>query len=189
MRKGWLLMFCIAAGVYVIGCEEERSPALEISPLPEVEPKPGPVISAALGVEYNGEYGPYIADSDGRALYLLKGEVSGEIDCYAACAQVWRPFIAPQGSPTAADPNVQANLIGVIRRDDGSMQVTYNGHPLYYYVRDLGPEQTTGQDVHDAWGEWYLVTPEGQPLEEEQQESADTADAPGDNFLVTVLSA
>lgn len=49
------------------------------------------------------------------------------------------------------------------------MQITYNGHPLYYYVRNLGPGQTTGQDVTDAWSEWYLVTPGGKPLERESE--------------------
>lgn len=164
MRKGWLFVFCVAIGIHGTGCEEEKPPVTEVAPLAEVGPEPGPATRARLSVERTGEYGPYITDSNRQALYLLEGEAAGETDCYAACAQVWRPFIAPQGSPADADPGVQANLIVTIRRQNGSMQVTYNGHPLYYYVRDLGPGQTAGQDVTDAWGEWYLVTPEGRPL-------------------------
>jgi hypothetical protein len=64
------------------------------------------------------------------------------------------------------------------------MQVTYNGHPLYYYVRDLGPGRTTGQHVSDAWGEWYLVTPQGAPLDEQVQEPVDARMSVADNRAV-----
>lgn len=174
MRNKRSLILFAAIGVLALGCEEEKTPVTQVAPIAEVEPRPGPVTSAQLSVEQTREFGPYIADSDGRALYLLEGEADGEADCYAGCAQVWRPFIAPQSSPEAVGPSVQENLIGTVRREDGSAQVTYNGHPLYYYVRDLGPGQATGQDVTDAWGEWYLVTPDGIPLENHEQESTDS---------------
>lgn len=173
MRKGWLLILGAAVGVSGAGCDEEKAPVAEVAPQVEVEPSPGPASRARLSVERASEHGPYVADSSGRALYVLEGEAAGKTSCYAGCAQVWRPFIAPQSKPESADPGVDKNLIGTVRRRDGSMQVTYNGHPLYYYVRDLGPGRTTGQHVSDAWGEWYLVTPQGGPLDEQEQESVD----------------
>ncbi|HEX7026117.1 MAG TPA: hypothetical protein VF268_02675 [Gammaproteobacteria bacterium] len=176
MRRGWWFVFCAGIGLSAGGCDEQSSTVTDIPPLAEVEPKPEPAGGdepgrVELTVEHGGEHGSYIADSGGRALYLLEGESDRRVECNAACAQVWRPYIAPQADPTAADPEVQENLISTVRRQDGSAQVTYNGHPLYYYVRDLGPGQTTGQDVTDAWGEWYLITPEGRPLEDGQHAS------------------
>jgi predicted lipoprotein with Yx(FWY)xxD motif len=67
--------------------------------------------------------------------------------------------------PKAGD-KVQSDLLGTIQRQDGSTQVTYNGWPLYYFSRDQGPGQTTGQDVHGFGGEWYLITPEGTKAKE-----------------------
>jgi predicted lipoprotein with Yx(FWY)xxD motif len=60
---------------------------------------------------------------------------------------------------------VQANLLATAQRRGGNVQVTYNGHPLYYYVKDAGAARPQGQDVHDSGGEWYLVTPAGEKLE------------------------
>jgi predicted lipoprotein with Yx(FWY)xxD motif len=57
-------------------------------------------------------------------------------------------------------------LLGTIQRRDGSTQVTYGGHPLYYYSKDQGRGDVTGQDVTDERGEWYLVSPAGQAVED-----------------------
>lgn len=122
--------------------------------------------NATLTIANTQEYGPYLADQAGRALYLLEDEPKGQSTCYGQCAEEWPPLLASNGSAEAGNPAVREDLIGTIQRRDGSTQVTYNGHPLYYYVRDRGPGQTTGQDFTDQWGEWYLVTAEGRPLEE-----------------------
>lgn len=121
---------------------------------------------AAIAVDTLEGVGAYLTDAGGRALYLLEGEPSDSSTCYDACAEVWPPFVAEGGAPQAGAAPVQANLIGTLQRRDGRMQVTYSGHPLYYYAEDRGPGQATGQDKTDRWGEWYLVTPEGQHLEE-----------------------
>ena len=59
---------------------------------------------------------------------------------------------------------LEPELVGSVQRHDGTAQVTYDGSPLYY-ARDSGPGQTTGQDVTDQWGEWYLVQPSGERQE------------------------
>lgn len=181
MRKGWLLILGASVGVCSVGCDDEKAPATQVAPLAEVKHSPGPVTRARLSVMRAPEHGPYIADSSGRALYILSGEAAGKTGCYAGCAQVWRPFIVSQSRPESA-PGVDGSLIGTARRRDGSIQATYNGHPLYYYVRDLGPGRTTGQHVSDAWGEWYLLTPQGGPLDE--HESVDARMSVVDNRTV-----
>ena len=121
--------------------------------------------AARIGVD-SMDAGAYLTDGEGRALYLLEGEPTDSSTCYDACATEWPPFVAAGGTATADAPEVQGNLIGSITRRDGQRQVTYAGHALYYYHDDEGPGQATGHDVTDQWGEWYLVTPAGEHLEE-----------------------
>ena len=165
----------IVAVVALTGCEAEEmpdtEPAMETLPPAEAPATPpitaAPSAAAALMVAETAEYGPHLTDAGGRALYLLEADTPGASTCYDACAEVWPPFVAPQGTPTAGDAAVQSDLIGTLQRRDGTMQITYNGHPLYHYSRDPGPGQVTGQDYTDEWGEWYLVTPAGEELEDE----------------------
>lgn len=110
--------------------------------------------------------GAYLTDAEGRALYMLEGEPSDSSTCHDACAEEWPPLIAETGSPRAGGAPVQQGLIGTIRRRDGRAQVTYGGHPLYYYHEDREAGQTSGHDLTDRWGEWYLVAPSGEHLEE-----------------------
>lgn len=120
---------------------------------------------AILRVDTLAGVGPYLTDQSGRALYLIEGAPEGQSTCYDACAEEWPPFLAPEGAPQAGAPPVQSGLIGTLERRDGSTQVTYGGHALYYYHDDRRAGQTTGQDVTDQWGEWYLVRPDGEHLE------------------------
>ncbi len=107
-------------------------------------------------------YGQYLTDAGGRALYLFMKDERGKdaSTCYDACAQAWPPALAGQGAPEAG-PTVQDRLLGSFERQDGSRQLTYNGWPLYYFVKDRGPGDVTGQDLKGFGGEWYLVAPDG----------------------------
>ena len=126
--------------------------------------------AAKVTVEESEQYGPYLADADGRALYLFTADQQGSSDtaaqsnCYDACAEAWPPLLT-EGEPQAGE-QVDASMLGTIERRGGAMQVTYNGWPLYYYVQDQGPGEATGQDVHGFGGEWYLVTPSGEKVDE-----------------------
>lgn len=120
-----------------------------------------------LTVDSKGDLGPYLADEQGRALYLIEGAPANQSTCYGECAEVWPPVTVESADIEAGDPQVQEDLIGTIERSDGAKQLTYNGHALYYYVKDRGSKKATGQDYTDKWGEWYLVTPEGEHLESE----------------------
>jgi predicted lipoprotein with Yx(FWY)xxD motif len=172
MKRMLMVGLTTALGIFSACADEpEADVALEGTAVEEPVAEPavvpvGPQAGAVLEVDTLQGVGPYLTDQSGRALYLLEGGAPGEITCYDACAGVWPPFLAPQGTPTAGAPPVQAGLIGTIQRRDGATQVTYAGHPLYYYTKDQGPGQATGQDVTDQWGEWYLVRPSGEPLEE-----------------------
>jgi predicted lipoprotein with Yx(FWY)xxD motif len=111
-----------------------------------------------VGLQAVDPYGEYLTDGNGRALYIFEEDKPGQSTCYDACAEVWPPFLTT-GEPQAE--NVKDSLVGVIKRDDGKLQIAYNEMPLYYYVKDEGPGSTQGHDVHDKFGEWYLIAPSG----------------------------
>lgn len=106
----------------------------------------------------------FLTDAKGRAVYLLESDPKSESTCYDECAEAWPPLIVAEGEAKAGSDELQTNLIGAIERTDGAKQVTYNGKPLYYFARDREPGQVTGHGVHDEWGGWYLMTPEGKAM-------------------------
>jgi predicted lipoprotein with Yx(FWY)xxD motif len=82
--------------------------------------------------------------------------------CSSACAQLWPPVTA-SGKPTAS-AGVSAADLGTIKRSDGSEQVTYKGHPLYYYAPDKSAGSTTGQGTNSFGAKWWLVAPSGSAI-------------------------
>jgi predicted lipoprotein with Yx(FWY)xxD motif len=108
--------------------------------------------------------GRYLVDSQGHSVYLFEKDEDGESYCSGACAAVWPPLetsTAPRGGA-----GVQDAELGTIERPDGDMQVTYHGHPLYYYAADAStPDNTKGEDVEQFGAGWYLVGAHGQPVE------------------------
>jgi predicted lipoprotein with Yx(FWY)xxD motif len=103
----------------------------------------------------NSRYGRIVVDGSGRALYLFDIERDATPRCYDACAVSWPPLRATTAS--TSDPQLSQALIGVANRKDGSRQVTYNGHPLYYYIGDRAPGEIKCQAVIEYGGGWYVV--------------------------------
>ncbi|HTA34632.1 MAG TPA: hypothetical protein VK721_14525 [Solirubrobacteraceae bacterium] len=103
--------------------------------------------------------GTILVDSQGRTLYLFTHDAGSTSMCVRACAAAWPPLVA-NGTPTAA-AGAMASLLGTTRRADGTTQVTYNGHPLYRFVKDVRPGQTNGEGVVAFGGSWFLVTAAG----------------------------
>src|SRR5579864_345464 len=87
--------------------------------------------------------GTIVVDSKGITLYDFVKDKGTTSVCYGACAALWPPLLT-QGKPVAG-PGVKASLLGTTKRKDGKLEVTYGGHPLYYFVTDRKPGQTTGQ--------------------------------------------
>jgi predicted lipoprotein with Yx(FWY)xxD motif len=112
-----------------------------------------------LQITSNDALGKFVADGSGNTLYLLTKDTKGTSNCYDKCAQSWPPAI-PDGAPTLKD-GVDATVISMTTRTDGSKQLTYNGWPLYYFAKDAKPGDTTGQAVG---GVWWVVSGEGNPI-------------------------
>jgi predicted lipoprotein with Yx(FWY)xxD motif len=110
----------------------------------------------------NGSLGSHLVDGEGRALYLFKADGGTKSTCNGACAQAWPP-VTTTGAPKAGT-GIEASLLGTTKRADGSTEVTYGGHPLYYYAGDSGPGQTNGQGSNGFGAPWWVVTPKGQAL-------------------------
>jgi predicted lipoprotein with Yx(FWY)xxD motif len=105
------------------------------------------------------EYGRVLVDGRGRALYLFTRDRTAASRCYGACAHNWPPFLTA-GKPVAG-AHTRADLLGRTRRGSRSHQVTYRGHPLYYYVGDRHPGEVLCQDVEEFGGRWFVVTRNG----------------------------
>ncbi len=105
------------------------------------------------------DYGRVIADRRGEAFYLFDKDRRAS-RCYGACARAWPPVIT-RGRPVAVG-GAKQRLLGTTKRRNGKLQVTYAGHPLYYYVHD-SPGQILCHDVAEFGGLWLVVKPNGRP--------------------------
>src|SRR5512134_2375450 len=104
------------------------------------------------------QYGEILFDGEDQAIYLFQKERSSRSECYGACAEAWPPVLT-EGHPQVGR-GADASLLGTTKRDDGTVQATYNGHPLYYYVSDP-PGQVLCQNVQEFGGLWLVVDPYG----------------------------
>ncbi len=135
----------------------EESP--ETSPTPdETTTKPaqrGTRIKVA-----GSSFGPMLYDATGQAIYLFDKERTSRSECYGACAEAWPPVFT-KGKPVAIQ-GAKPSLLDTTRRSDGRMQVTYAGHPLYFYAHE-GKNQVLCHDVEGFGGLWLVVQPNGDP--------------------------
>jgi predicted lipoprotein with Yx(FWY)xxD motif len=121
------------------------------------------VHSSASTVDVHTSNGTsFLTDSAGRSLYLWTPDTKTTSMCSGACATAWPPLTV-DGAPTAGH-GVTAGELATITRSDGSKQVTYAGHPLYFFAGDSAPGQTNGEGNNGFGAPWYLVGPSGQQL-------------------------
>lgn len=118
------------------------------------------VVSAAKA----GDLGIVLVDSEGRTLYDFHKDKGSKSACYGACAAAWPPLLT-EGQPQAQG-GAQANMLGTTKRNDGTVQVTYNGWPLYTYLGDQKPGEANGNDVSQFGAQWYALQPDGEEPED-----------------------
>jgi len=118
-----------------------------------------PWAAARLSVRTT-EYGKALFGPSGKVVYVFGADRGSTSHCYGACAKAWPPLLT-KAAPLAG-PGVEAKLLGTTKRRDGTMQVTYNGHPLYYYSADpVGKIKCQHANMHG--GLWLIIKPSGQP--------------------------
>jgi predicted lipoprotein with Yx(FWY)xxD motif len=103
--------------------------------------------------------GLILVSSSGHTLYMFAKDTSGKSACSASCARFWPPLLSR--TKATAGPGVKASLLGTARRSTGSLQVTYNRHPLYTFALDKQAGQTHGEGSFAFGGKWYAVSARG----------------------------
>jgi predicted lipoprotein with Yx(FWY)xxD motif len=106
--------------------------------------------------------GPILVNSRGHTLYLFLKDRNGKSACSGNCARFWPPLLS-QGKPTAG-PGVRQSLLGSTRRSNGSIQVTYNRHPLYGYALDKRAGETKGEGNFAFGARWYALSAKGRAV-------------------------
>jgi len=117
-----------------------------------------------------GSAGAFLTDG-GHAVYLWAKDSMNMSACSGACASAWPPV--PANGTLTATGGAKATDLGTITRSDGTKQVTYDGHPLYYFVGDSAAGQTNGQGSDNFGAKWWLVASSGAEI----TASSDTAAA------------
>lgn len=122
--------------------------------------------SASAGAKVavaNTALGRILVDRRGRTLYLFEKDKHGRSACSGKCAGFWPPLIT-SGKPLGT-AGAKASLLGTTKRPDGRLQVTYNHHPLYTFVKDTRKGQTNGEELDVFGAEWYAVSAAGGKVE------------------------
>jgi predicted lipoprotein with Yx(FWY)xxD motif len=155
MRKSAVFAFAAAAAAVVIaGCGGSGGGGGYSKAAPNRGAGAAPTVALTPS-----KLGSILVDGRGRALYLFEADKTTASTCYSSCASVWPPLTV-SGAVTAG-PRVIASQLGTTKRTDGTTEVTYNGHPLYYYAADTKPGDITGQGLNQFGAGWYVLTRRG----------------------------
>ena len=143
MRPGLLAMVAVVAAVTGLAASAQAAPGA----------------AARLSVR-STEYGKAIFGPSGKVVYVFGADRGSTSRCYGVCATAWPPLLT--SAKPLAGTGVQAKLLGTTKRKDGTLQVTYNGHPLYYYKADkVGKVMCQHANMHG--GLWLIIKQSGQP--------------------------
>jgi predicted lipoprotein with Yx(FWY)xxD motif len=147
LQPSRLAALCVIAPLAVVlsACGMSSSGSTTSSTTKTSTPSSQRVSAAAIG-----SLGSVLTGTNGRTLYYLTTETSSAITCTGACASAWPPLLVPGGATVAHATGVTGTL-STAMRPDGTTQVTYNGHPVYYFSGDTTTGQANGQGVHGTW--------------------------------------
>ncbi|HWL90953.1 MAG TPA: hypothetical protein VNP90_06270 [Actinomycetota bacterium] len=123
------------------------------------EGQPDETAEATVAVE-DSDLGEIVVDAEGKTLYVFLADEGTESTCYDDCEEAWPPLTV-DGDPVAGE-GVDAALLGTTEREDGSTQVTIDGHPLYYFASDETADDINGQGVGEVW---FVVSPDGESIQ------------------------
>jgi predicted lipoprotein with Yx(FWY)xxD motif len=103
--------------------------------------------------------GKILVASNGKTLYMFAHDTSTQSTCSGSCATYWPPLVT--AGKAQAGPGVTATLLGTTHRADGKLQVTYNGHPLYFFANDKKAGETGGEGIKAFGAKWWVLSPAG----------------------------
>ncbi|HEY1085569.1 MAG TPA: hypothetical protein VGE34_02485 [Candidatus Saccharimonadales bacterium] len=117
-----------------------------------------PSSTGTLIITGDSEFGTMLFNEKKQAIYIWELEESAKAECYGDCAEAWPPVLT-NGTPRASG-EVKSSLLGTTKRSDGSTQVTYNAHPLYYYAHEAAGEVKC-HNISTHGGLWWVIQPSG----------------------------
>jgi predicted lipoprotein with Yx(FWY)xxD motif len=175
--KNWMAAAACAAGIALAatacssGSSSSSTPAAPASSATAQASSPAAPASASSGsaaamiklASVSSIPGKFLVDAQGRTMYLFEADKTGTSTCNGACAAAWPP-VTVSGTPQAGSGVDQA-LLGTVKRDDGTMQLTYNKHPLYYFAADTSAGQDHGQGSKEFGAGWYVVNAKGSKID------------------------
>jgi predicted lipoprotein with Yx(FWY)xxD motif len=152
MKRLLLLLGIVGATAMLIGAAEARTSH--------------PASTGTLVALRKTPIGSVLVDARGRTLYLFEKDRGGVSACNTACIKYW-PALTSSGAPRAGR-GVHQSLLRVTAPRNGRSQVTYAGHPLYTFVGDKRPGQSTGEGLTNFGAGWYVVAASGRKIEQAQ---------------------
>jgi predicted lipoprotein with Yx(FWY)xxD motif len=168
-RIGTIALLVLATALPIGGCGGSSSSSgatsgdtgTSVAPPQTVPPNPETNPSAFVSLGSVPKLGLVLTNSQGLVLYGFERDSGTHSACYGRCAEVWPP-LTTEGPPQPSN-GAAASRLGTTKRSDGTMQVTYAGHPLYTYVADKKPGEANG-DGHSVFGgRWFALKGSGQP--------------------------
>jgi predicted lipoprotein with Yx(FWY)xxD motif len=184
MKKGYLaiLAFAVLGALVVAGCGSSNDSSSETSSGSSAATSGGGAYggggesstaaseegsstagggeTALVSTGKGGDLGTILVDSEGMTLYDFHKDKGTTSSCYGACEAAWPP-LSTSGEAQAKD-GAQASMLGTTERKDGTMQVTYNGHPLYTFAEDKKAGEANGNDFSAFGAQWYALMPNGE---------------------------
>ena len=125
-------------------------------------PEPEGGVVGVLRMSKVGGLGSIVIDRGLHTVYVFSQDSGKKSSCYEACATRWPPMIT-ETNPVAM-PGIDASKLGTTKREDGFLQVTYAGHPLYDYLGDTAAAEANGNDINSFGGQWHVIGPDGEEL-------------------------
>ncbi len=161
MQSRLAITGAIASALLAAACggTSPATAAASPSPNPSLSPAASPAATGTTIAVGTSKLGQILVDGKGMTVYLFVVDTSTTSNCYTSCATIWPPVLTTGAAQAGAGAN--ASLLGTTTRTDGKIEVTYAGHPLYYFVQDKAAGDTTGQGINGFGGLWWVVSPSG----------------------------
>jgi predicted lipoprotein with Yx(FWY)xxD motif len=159
-----LMLTVAAVGVFAAACSGSSSGGASAKVATQSTTQAQSSAAAAGPVAlttHKGPLGTYLTDGQGRTVYMFAADKSGSSTCTGQCATYWPPVTGTAAHTSGA---AVASMTGTISRPDGTMQITYAGHPLYLYAGDSKAGDTKGQGSDNFGAKWWLLDPQGKPI-------------------------
>jgi predicted lipoprotein with Yx(FWY)xxD motif len=137
-----VIVIVIAGGVYWFATQSSNTSTATSQQATTTTPTAAPTISLGNSAQFSN----YLVAANGMTLYTFASDSAGVSKCVGSCAVAWPPYIVPSATGLTAAAGI-TGTVGTITRSDGTIQVTYNGMPLYFFAKDGSVGQVTGNGV------------------------------------------